>query len=67
MTTYAVIPAEGHYGDYAIVVSTHTALAAAKRAAKGRWQVIEAMGEAKGSRVHRTDVQTRAPRKGDEK
>jgi len=59
MNTYAVIPAEGHYGDYAIVVSTHATIAAAKRAAKGHWQVIEAIGETGKSRVHRADVQTR--------
>lgn len=59
-TTYAVIPAAGHYGDFAPIVSTHRTLAAARKAAKPsgivRYAVIERAGARKGDRVHRTDV-----------
>jgi hypothetical protein len=58
MTKFAVVPAEGHYGDYADVVSTHSTLDAAKRAARGNWQAIKvAEGVRKGDRLPRIDVQ----------
>jgi len=58
-TNYAVIPAEGHYGDYAIVVSTHGSLSAAQRAARGNWQPIACPEYVrKGSRILRGDIQS---------
>lgn len=60
-TKYAVIPAQGFYGDFAGVISTHSSLAAAKRNAKPegimRFAVVEvATTTRKGDKIHRTDV-----------
>lgn len=40
-TAYFVVPAPGHYGDRARVVSAHKSLDAARRAAKGGYVVRE--------------------------
>ena len=56
---YCVIPAEGHYGDRAMVVSTHRTLAAAECAATGNWQVVRCFGERKGDEIYRSDVAAR--------
>lgn len=40
-TTHFVVPAPGHYGDRARVVSSHRSLAAAKRAAGAGYVVRE--------------------------
>jgi hypothetical protein len=57
----AVIPADGFFGAYAEVVSTHSTLQAAERAARPtgamRWQVVMIQdGAKKGDKVHSQDI-----------
>lgn len=47
-TNFFVVPAPGHYGDRAVVMSSHATLAAARRAA-GRGYVARVGSLTKGS------------------
>lgn len=60
MATYAVIEADGFFGDVATVMSTHRTREAACRAARPggvmRWRVIERPGARKGDKISRSEI-----------
>jgi hypothetical protein len=55
---YAVIDAQGHYGDYTRVYSAHATLGAARKAqrARGPGYTVISTTARKGSKVHRMDA-----------
>lgn len=60
-TTYAVIPADGHFSSVAIVMSSHRSLSAAKRNAGRGYQVIVG-ALAKGDKVYADTIGSTYPR-----